>query len=530
MIVLFNPISTTPGKQPLPLSLMSLAAVLENPVSEPGVGEKSPTPGVGDCRPIPWTLVDGNIVPDPAATIIAHLTEVPRTQTPLLAVTVMPGPQLTQAVSVCARVRAALPHVPIVWGGYFPTQHADTVLRAPYVDFVIRSQGERALLQLIAVLRSGGILNSVGGLSWKAGSAKATGSAKASAERDVQIINNPIQPPADLDQLPDLPYHRVAMERYIHPNYLGRRTMAHNSSFGCPFACSFCAVVAMSNRRWLAQSPARMERVMRHLVKTYQVDAVQMHDMDFFISEARTAEFCERIAGLGLRWWALGRTDVLMQYSDATWTAMARSGLKMIFSGAESGTDETLAQMNKGGKASAALTLEFAARLRRYGIVPELSFVLGCPPDPAGDVETTFEFIRRVKAINPATEIVLYTYTPVPLDGSLYTEARRLGFSFPETLEEWASPDWEQLSMRRGDGIPWMDRSTGNIRRRVRNFERVINAYYPTVTDLRLTGWRRAALKAASGLRYGMKWYDAPYELRALHRLMHYQRPETTGF
>src|SRR3954468_21506513 len=29
MIVLFNPVSTSPGKQPLPLSLMSLAAVLE---------------------------------------------------------------------------------------------------------------------------------------------------------------------------------------------------------------------------------------------------------------------------------------------------------------------------------------------------------------------------------------------------------------------------------------------------------------------------------------------------------------------
>jgi hypothetical protein len=29
MIVLYNPISTTPGKQPLPLSLMALAAVLE---------------------------------------------------------------------------------------------------------------------------------------------------------------------------------------------------------------------------------------------------------------------------------------------------------------------------------------------------------------------------------------------------------------------------------------------------------------------------------------------------------------------
>src|SRR4029077_4233941 len=166
----------------------------------------------------------------------------------------------------------------------------------------------------------------------------------------------------------------------------------------------------------------------------------------------------------------------------------------MVFSCAESGTDEALERMNKGGKASTALTLEFAARLRRFGVVPELSFVLGCPPDPARDFEKTLEFIRRVKQVNPATEIVLYTYTPVPLDGSLYSEAQRLGFAFPETLEEWASPAWEQLSMRRGDGIPWMDRTTGNIRRRVRNFERVVNAFYPTVTDMRLTGWRRAAL------------------------------------
>ena len=510
MIILYNPMSTTPGKQPLPLSLMALAAVLEDP---------------GRARTAElWALVDGNVVPDPAAEIIARLSDVPRSIVSLLAVSVMPGPQLTQAVAVCKRVRETLPHVPIVWGGYFPTQHAETVLRAPYVDFVIRSQGEQALLQLVDVLQSRGLLNSVGGLSWK------TGTASLSGGRNDHIVNNPVQPLTNLDDLPELPYHRVPMERYIHKNYLGERTMVHHSSFGCPFACSFCAVVAMSNRRWLAQSPARIERVMRHLVTTYRVDAVQMHDMDFFINEARTAEFAQRIAGLGLRWWGLGRVDMLMQYSDATWEAMARSGLKMVFSGAESGNDEALERMNKGGKSSAALTLELARRMRSYGIVPEFSFVLGCPPDPLKDVETTFDFIRRVKQINPATEIILYTYTPVPLDGSLYTEAKRLGFAFPETLEQWASPEWEQLSMRRGEGIPWIDRSSGNIRRRVRNFERVINAYYPTVTDLRLTGWRRAALKAASGLRYALKWYDAPYELHALHRLMRYQRPETTGF
>src|SRR5262249_7852915 len=158
----------------------------------------------------------------------------------------------------------------------------------------------------------------------------------------------------------DLPYHRVDMEHYIHANYLGRRTVAHNSSFGCPFACSFCAVVAMSNRRWLAQSPARLAAVMRHLGGPYHLDPAQMHAMDFFINEARVAEFAQRIAGLGLHWWALGRVDTLMQYSDATWTRMARSGLKMLFSGAESPKDEALARMNKGGKASAGLTIELA--------------------------------------------------------------------------------------------------------------------------------------------------------------------------
>src|SRR5437763_2736546 len=182
---------------------------------------------------------------------------------------------------------------------------------------------------------------------------------------------------------------------YIHPTYLSRRTVAHNASFGCAFSCSFCAVVAMANRRWLAQSPGRMDRVVRHLVAEYGVDSVMMHDMDFFISEARVAEFSERIAPLGVKWWALGRIDTLMHYSDETWRAMARSGLKMVFSGAESSSDAVLATMNKGGQASARLAVDLARRMNSYGVVPEYSFVLGCPPDPIGDMARTFEFIRE---------------------------------------------------------------------------------------------------------------------------------------
>ncbi len=496
MIVLFNPLSTTPGKQPLPLSVLSLAAVLE-----------------GRQR---WALVDGNVSTDPAADIVALLRSAPAGEPQLLGVTVMPGPQLLQSVEVSRIVRGALPHVPIVWGGYFPTQHTDTVLNSSYVDFVIRSQGEQSLLALIDALQSGlegARFDECPGLSWK--------------DQDGSVVHNRTAPMTALDDLPDLPYGRVDMSRYIQPTYLGQRTVAHNSSFGCPFSCSFCAVVAMTNRRWLAQSPARIERTIRHLVSEYRIDAVQMHDMDFFISEARAAEFAERIAPLGIAWWGLGRVDTLMHYSDETWQALVRSGLKMVFSGAESASDATLAAMNKGGNASPRLTLELAKRMKSLGVVPELSFVLGAPPDPIGDMEKTFEFIRTIKRANPSTEVILYTYTPVPMDGTLYAEAARLGFAFPQTLEEWASDEWRQLMLRRGDGIPWLD---GSIRKQVRNFERVLNAFYPTITDRRLTPLRRMLLRSVSGWRYAAKVYTAPIELQALQRLMRYQRPETTGF
>ena len=68
------------------------------------------------------------------------------------------------------------------------------------------------------------------------------------------------------------------------------------------------------------------------------------------------------------------------------------------------------------------------------------------------------------------------------------------------------------------------------LRQRVKNFERVLNAYHPTATDPRLIGWRRSVLRALSGWRYRTGFYGAPYELRALQKLFHYQRPETAGF
>jgi radical SAM superfamily enzyme YgiQ (UPF0313 family) len=489
MIVLYNPWSTPSAKKPLPMSLLAVASALE--------GE------------FDYEIVDANLLADP----VGRIVELGRAKKlTAIGITVMPGPQLNHAVGDSKRIKAALPDTPIVWGGYFPSQHADTVLKEDYVDYCVHSQGELTFVELARALAKGGDLSAIQGIMYKDGGA---------------VRHNPHRPLVPLDSLPDWPYHRLPMERYFHKHYLGERVGTHHSSYGCPFSCNFCAVVGMVNKRWLPQSAERTAAVVQLMHDRYDADAIQFHDMDFFISEPRTAEFADRIARLDLTWWALGRVDELMRYSDATWKKMKSSGLKMIFSGAESGSDEILKRMNKGGKSTAGLTVELARRMKSFGIVPEFSFVMGNPPDPVEDIETTIGFIRRLKEINPATEVILYIYTPVPLEGTLYDEARAMGFKFPDTLDEWVSGDWRHFALRRDPSTPWLN---PQIKKRVRDFERVLNAYYPTVTDSRLTGLKRAALKALGGWRYHTRIYAHPLELRAFHKLFQYQRPETTGF
>jgi transposase InsO family protein len=66
---------------------------------------------------------------------------------------------------------------------------------------------------------------------------------------------------------------------------------------------------------------------------------------------------------------------------------------------------------------------EMAAHARKYNIVPEFSFILGNPPDSRADVLRGIEFIRKVKAVNPHVEIIMYRYDPVPLAGEMWQGA-----------------------------------------------------------------------------------------------------------
>jgi radical SAM superfamily enzyme YgiQ (UPF0313 family) len=283
----------------------------------------------------------------------------------------------------------------------------------------------------------------------------------------------------------------------------------------------------MVNGKWYPQSAEQVASAVQMYATRWNVNAVEFYDNNFFVHEARTAEFAERIKPLQLGWWGEARIDTLLKYSPRSWSLMRDAGLKMVFMGAESGSAETLKRMDKGGTMSPEKTLEMARMMKEWGIIPEFSFVMGNPPDPEGDIRGTMEFIRKVKKVNPRAEIVMYLYTPVPLAGDLYEEAQAEGFAFPKTLDEWIGRDWLSFSQRRSTTMPWMKQP---LQHRLHDFERVLNAYYPTATDVRLNKFWRAFLRSASALRYHLRWYRFPIELRALHHVISYQRPETSGF
>ncbi len=484
MIVLYNPKATRYRNRRFPLSVLSVAAVLE--------GREE------------YAVVDGNLDPKATETALGLLREKP---VELLAVTVMPGPQTRSAVESCREFRARFPRLPIVWGGYFPSNYTDAALNADYVDFAVRGQGEETFLELLEALRGKRSLESIRGLSYK-------------DDGDRRHRHNPERPLKGLDDFPWPPYHRIPAQQYLLPTFLGRRTAVHQASLGCPFRCNFCGVVTFSGSREKMESPARTEAILRHLALTYGVDAVQFYDNNFFLREDQARELADRLAPLRMRWWCEARADTMMRYSDATFEALRRAGCAMIFFGAESGSNQVLREMNKDLKAEDTLAL--ASRIRHFGIIPEFSIIFGNPRDPEGDTQQCFQFIRRLKRLNPDGEIVVQHYTPVPQRERMYGGVEDQ-IHFPTTPDEWATQRWQRFATQKDPATPWLRPRT---KRLIDNFELVVSSRWPTIQDIRLPAWGRTTLKALSEWRYRLGVYALPWELKMAQRVVHLRKPK----
>ncbi|MCX6319072.1 MAG: radical SAM protein [Bacteroidetes bacterium] len=497
-VLLFNPKSAD-AKHRVPNALLNIAASVEGKYD--------------------WTIVDGNCEKDPLATISAYLQT---GEYRYLGITVMPGPQTKQAIPFSKELKSRYPNTIIIWGGYFPTSHYKTVLASGYVDYVINGPGDHAFPALIDALENNTPYELIKNLIYRSGD---------------NVVKTLKQDLIEQDTLPPLPYDKLHTiypidKYYLGKTYLGTRTLAYHSSIGCPFTCSFCAVVPTYEARWKAKSAQHVYRDIKYIKDKWGANAIEFHDNNFFVSEKRAVEFAQLIKPEKMNWWGMARIDTMDKFSDASLEQIREGGCRIIFFGAESGNDAVLKLLDKGGTQTGAQILRFAERLKKFDIIPEYSFVLGTPaPTPEEVMEKIdfdIQFIKKVKTINPRTEIVLYTYSPVPTEGSeLFNTVKETGFQFPQTLEDWMSPQWERFDLRKNPLTPWL---TPEMISKIRNFETVLNGYYPTVSDIRLSMVKRNLIRMVSGIRYKTNFYRFPYEIKLLHRLWKYRQPEIQGF
>ena len=496
-VLLFNPRSGK-WKHRVPNSILQVGASVRDPFSV--------------------DFVDGNLEKDPWSAIKSYLE---KGHIGYFGATVMPGPQLKQIIPISKKIRQEFPDVKIIWGGYFATNQYKVVLESGFIDVVVSGPGDNAFPSLLDALHKDQPLDGIKNLIYL---------------DDGEIKKTAKEPLLDQNKLPPLPYQKFdqyyPINGYLAKTFMGKKTMAYHSSFGCPFTCSFCAVVPIYNSRWKGKSAENMYADIKELKDRHGIDSVEFHDNNFFTSRKRVVEFSELMKDEGMVWWGEGRIDTIDKYSDDDLRLMRKAGCKMIFFGAETGSDEVLEQMDKGGTQTAQQIKEFAVRLKEFDIIPEYSFVLGMPGDSPkkvmAQIDADIAFIKKIKRLNPDTEIIIYLYSPVPTEGSeLYEQITKAGFEFPAKLEDWLDPAWESFDLRKNPLTPWL---TPKMVDKIRNFETVLNGYHPTNTDFKLGKFKRTIVRATSWWRYRTGFYHLPYEIKLLHKVWKYRQPEIEGF
>lgn len=499
-IIIFNPKSAN-GKHRIPNSILQVGGSIHGKYE--------------------YVFVDGNLEKDPWQTINTYFKT---GEYKYFCSTVMPGPQLKQAIPFTKKIKTLYPKTITIWGGYFPSNQYRACLNSGYVNYIVNGPGDNTFPNLIEALEQNNLdeIPKIKNLIYQDNNG-------ANHKTAVEALINQ-------DDLAKFPYQHLnsfyPVNNYLAKTFMGQKTLSYHSSMGCPFSCSFCAVVPIYNAKWKGMSAARIYEDVKYFKNNYNIDAIEFHDNNFFTSKKRVLEFSKLILNDNLSFWGEGRIDTINKYSDDDLKLMRKAGCKMIFLGAETGNDEVLKQMNKGGTQSGQMIKDFVLRMKKADIIPELSFVLGMPAKTEAQVYKQIlwdiNFIKEIKTINPDAEIIIYLYSPVPTEGSeLYQQILDAGFSFPETLEEWIDPSWESFDLRKNPLTPWLKPYMIDT---IKNFETVLNGYYPTVSDFRIRGYKKTILKGISKLRYNSGFYKYPYEIKALHKIWKYRQPEIEGF
>jgi radical SAM superfamily enzyme YgiQ (UPF0313 family) len=409
-----------------------------------------------------------------------------------LGISLVTGPMIRETVEVAKAIKKWDPDFPIVLGGWHPSLLPTQTLEAPYVDIVVRGQGEESMLAVADRLRDGGALDDVLGIGFK---------------RDGKLIFTPERPLKRLEQMPGKAYQLADFDAY--EKVCGRRWAMYVSSLACPFNCAYCTNAGVYGRKWNALPVEQVVAETMELTRRYRLELLWMADDNFLVDLPRSLKIAEGLvrAGATFKWSIQATTNLTARLSIEELTLLRRSGLHQICQGIETASPTVMKLMNKDFQVLGDI-YQSTERCIKAGVIPSFNIIFGFPGEGPKERRETVNFMMDICRKFPGAEFWTNIFTPYP-GSPIFQHTAKLGIEPPTTLEGWAD------YFPRYTVLPWLKGKDHQQVQTMRDYLRIAFDRAPIAT----TGHGRFA-KAIQHLtayparvRLNYNFYKFPVEL-----------------
>ncbi len=394
-------------------------------------------------------------------------------------------PSIYVAEEVLKIASEVVPDAVRVLGGVHATFMFRQVLsEAPWVDVIVRGEGEEIMTNLACAVRDG---------RWPEDRRKIKG--LAFLDGDEIVATQAASTVKDLDAInPD--WSIIDWEKYIYIP-LGVKVAIPNMARGCPFTCSFCSQWKFW-RDYRVRDPKRVADEIEDLVTNQGVGFFILADEEPTINKKKFVEFCQELIDRGLNKrvkWGIN-TRVTDIYRDRDLLKFYReAGLVHVSLGTEAAAQLKLDLFNKETKVEE--NKEAIRLLREADIFTEAQFIVGLDNETPETLEETYRM-----AWDWQPDLANWSmYTPWPFT-PLFQEIRDQVEVFDFSKYNFVTPIMKPAAMTRGE---LLDGVMKNYRR---FYMKKALFHYPW----RGTGFRRryllGCLKAFLKAGVGRTFYD----------------------
>lgn len=286
------------------------------------------------------------------------------------------SPTVNSAFRLAAFVKSGA-NARVVLGGVHPTLFPDHVFECNDVDFAIRGEGEKAILELAEALGKDAALDGILGLSFRGPGG---------------ILHNPPRPLIeDLDSLPFPIMHKLNKNLYSYPNSLMKRIAPILTSRGCPGRCTFCCTKKTFGTRIRYRSAENVVAELAYLKDNFGTQEIHVWDDNFITNKKFIVELKDLMRKRGLSFKICLVNGVRVDFFTEEMAGYLKEmGVYSIAFGIESGSQRVLDGVKKGIKLETSI--KAVAMARRFGFETWGFFMLGLPGDDKQTIKETIDF------------------------------------------------------------------------------------------------------------------------------------------